>query len=91
MGVQFCVLTNDGFPIICVTAQPKQKGGTIPQAIHTTYSNSELGLYFREKLGLPSGSFVNLEDLDRYGNRFVTFIKLNEDEYSMQYLKNQNS
>ena len=81
--VQFCVLTDDGIPLICVRAQDSAK------AIHTTYNNSELGLYFRKKLGLQSGEFVKLDDLDRYGNRHVIFHKLNEDEYYMEFTRGQ--
>jgi NgoFVII restriction endonuclease. len=76
---QFSVLTDDGFPFVCVVAQDNDK------AIETPNNNSELGLYFRRKLGLKSGSFVTLDDLDRFGNRFVKFTKLNEDEYYMEY------
>ncbi len=85
LGVPFSVLTDDGFPFVCVMAQPKTKGKTMPSAIETTNNNSELGIYFRNKLGVPLGQFVTLEDLDRYGNRYVTFTKINDDEYYMQY------
>jgi hypothetical protein len=90
LGVHFSVLTEDNFPFVCVRAQPKQKGGNIGQAIETPSNNSELGEYFRYKLGLQSGVFVKLKDLDRYGNRYVTFTKINEEEYYMQFPPNQN-
>lgn len=78
-GEQFSVLTEDGFPFICVVAQDGDK------AIHTPNNNSELGEYFRNKLGVPLGAPVSLEDLDRYGNRYVTFTKIDEEEYYMEY------
>ncbi len=81
-GEQFSVLTEDGFPFICVVAQQGDK------AIHTPNNNSELGEYFRRKLGVPLGAPVTLEDLDRYGNRYVTFTKIDEEEYYMEYPPN---
>lgn len=86
IGEPFSVLTDDGFPFVCVMAQPKTKGGTIPSAIETTNNNSELGLYFRDKLGVAHGQSVTMEDLDRYGSRYVKFTKMNNDEYYMQYV-----
>jgi NgoFVII restriction endonuclease. len=90
LGVPFSVLTDDNIPFVCVRAQPKTKGGRIGYAIETTSNNSELGEYFRRKLGLQPGVFVELEDLDRYGNRYVTFTKINEEEYYMQFLPSSN-
>lgn len=81
-GEQFSVLTEDGFPFICVVAQQGNK------AIHTPNNNSELGEYFRNKLGVPLGAPVTLQDLDRYGNRYVTFTKIDEEEYYMEYPPN---
>jgi len=90
LGVPFSVLTDDNIPFVCVRAQPKTKGGKIGFAIETPGNNSELGEYFRRKLGLQPDVFVKLEDLDRYGNRYVTFTKINEDEYYMQFPPNEN-
>ena len=78
-GQYFSVLTDDGFPFVCVVAQDKGK------ALHTTHNNSEFGEYFRNKLGIPLGEPVTLDDLDRYGNRYVKFTKINEEEYYMEY------
>lgn len=89
-GEQFSVLTDDGFPFVCVIAQPKIKGGDIGFAIHTTNNNSEFGEYFRRKLGVALGQFVTLDDLDRYGNRYVTFNKIDEEEYYMEFTPDQN-
>jgi len=90
LGVPFSVLTDDNIPFVCVRAQPKTKGGKIGFAIETPSNNSELGEYFRRKLNLQPNVFVKLEDLDRYGNRYVTFTKINEEEYYMQFPPNQN-
>lgn len=84
-GEQFSVLTEDGFPFICAVAQDGNK------AIHTPNNNSELGEYFRNKLGVPLGAPVTLADLDRYGNRYVKFTKIDEEEYYMEYSPHKNN
>lgn len=78
-GEQFSVLTSDGFPFVCVIAQD---GG---KAIHTTNNNSEFGEYFRRRLGLQPEVPITLEDLDKFGNRYVKFTKINEEEYYMEF------
>ena len=78
-GQYFSVLTDDGFPFVCVVAQDKGK------ALHTTNNNSEFGEYFRRRLGVPLGAPITLDDLDRFGNRYVKFTKINEEEYYMEF------
>lgn len=78
-GEQFSVLTEDGFPFIFVVAQDGDK------ALHTPNNNSEIGEYFRNRLGVPLGQPVTLADLDRFGNRYVKFTKIDEEEYYMEY------
>ncbi|MBQ6027093.1 MAG: NgoFVII family restriction endonuclease [Alphaproteobacteria bacterium] len=81
-GQPFAVLTSDGFPFVCVVAQGGDK------AIHTTNNNSEFGEYFRRRLGVPLGAPITLDDLDRFGNRYVKFTKINEEEYYMEFNPN---
>lgn len=81
-GQPFSVLTSDGFPFVCVVAQDGNK------AIHTTNNNSEFGEYFRHRLGIPLGAPITLDDLDRFGNRYVKFTKINEEEYYMEFNPN---
>ena len=78
-GEHFSVLTEEGSPLICVIAQDGDK------AIHTPHNNSIIGIYFRQKLGVPLGQKVTLEDLDRFGNREVTFTKLDSEDYLMEF------
>lgn len=78
-GQYFSVLTDDGFPFVCVVAQENGK------ALHTTNNNSEFGEYFRQKLGVPLGNPVTLADLDKFGSRYVKFTKINEEEYYMEF------
>ena len=79
-GQYFSVLTDDGFPFVCVIAQENGK------ALQTTNNNSELGEYFRQKLGVALGAPVTLADLDKFGNRYVKFTKINEEEYYMEFI-----
>lgn len=69
---------------MCVVAQDEGK------AIETTYNNSEFGEYFRNKLGLELGTKVELEDLDKFGSRYVKFTKIDEEEYYMEYERGIN-
>lgn len=82
---EFSVITSDGFPFIFVRAQPKQKDGAIGFALETPNNNSDIGRYFRSRLGLADGAFVSLDDLDRFGNRYVKFVKIDEEEYYMEF------
>ncbi len=75
----FSVRTDDGYAITCVIAQDYGK------AIHTPNDNSELGIYFRARLGVELGKKIETADLDRYGRRSVTFVKLDEEDYYMDF------
>lgn len=77
----FTVRTDDGKYMICRRAQKSKDG----EAIHTPTSNSLLGEYFRNRLGLANGAYVTKEDLLRYGRTDVTFYKLDNDEYLMDF------
>ena len=79
LGDRFTVSTDDNHSFICVTAQEEGK------AIQTTQDNSLLGKYFRERMGLRSGQYVNRSDLDRYGRTDVTFVKIDDETYFMDF------
>lgn len=74
-GYTFSLITDDGNYFDCVVAQDSRK------AIETTNNNSELGKYIRNRLGLPIGSFVTVEDLERYGRTDYTLEKINEETF----------
>lgn len=78
-GVKFTVITDDGETLIMVKAQD---GG---KALETPHNNSELGIYFRKRLGVPPGAPVTLSDLDNYGRRDVDFYKLDPSTYLMNF------
>ncbi len=77
-SVPFSVLTKDGYPFVCKVAQDTGK------AIESS-KNSELGEYFRSRLGLGYGEKVTLEHLDNFGTRYVKFTKISEEEYYMEF------
>lgn len=77
--IQFTVLTDDGKTIICTRAQQNGK------AIHTPHNNSLLGEYFRNRLGLPSGSLVTEADLAKYGRNDITFYKIDYETYYLDF------
>jgi len=78
-GEHFTVLTDDGKWLICVRAQDDGKAIEIPA------DNSQLGEYFRNRLGLANGVFVTREDLERYGRTDVDFYKTDDGPYLMDF------
>ena len=75
----FTVLTDDDRSLICSRAQQSGK------AIHSPLSNTQIGLYFRNRLGLASGAFIKLGDLLRYGRTSVEFYKIDDETYLMDF------
>jgi hypothetical protein len=75
----FSLITDDGQQLICVMAQGGRK------AIHTSESNSIMGRYFRQRLGVPLGSKVEVQDLINYGRTKVRIYKLDSETYFMDY------
>jgi len=84
----FTVITDDGFTFYCVTAGNKADD-PIPKCIESSHDNSELGIYFRRRLGLQSGAFVTKEDLERYGRTAVKFVNLGDGTYQMDFSSNK--
>ena len=79
IGHTFTLLTDDGVTMDCTR---QQQGG---KAISTTYNNSELGLYFRNRLGVRSGEFVKTEDLINYGRTDFLLKKLDEETFFLDF------
>lgn len=75
----FTVITDDRHQLILRIEQQNYK------AITTPARNSDLGEYFRNRLGLANGAFITRADLDRYGRTNVTFLKLDEETYYMDF------
>ena len=79
VGVYFTVHTDDQHVLLCTRAQENGK------AIHTPQNNSLLGEYFRNRLSLSSGALVTKADLEKYGRTEVTFIKIDDENYFMNF------
>ena len=75
----FTVITDDHHQLTLRVEQQNNK------AITTPVRNSDLGEYFRNRLGLANGAFVTRADLDRYGRTDVRFVKLDEETYYMDF------
>lgn len=75
----FTAITDDRRQLTLRVEQQNNK------AITTPVRNSDLGEYFRNRLGLQNGAFVTRADLDRYGRTDVKFVKLDEETYYMDF------
>jgi len=80
-STHFTVLTDDNRTLICTRAQKNVMGA----AIETPHNNSLLGEYFRHRLGLANGAFITKEDLIHYGRTDVTFYKIDDENYYMDF------
>lgn len=78
-AAHFTVLTDDGKVLICTRAQDQGK------AIETPHGNSQLGEYFRNRLGLANGSKISKKDLLSYGRTDVKFVKIDDETYAMDF------
>ena len=78
-GEHFTIITDDDKSLICARAQDNGK------AIHTPDSNSMMGIYFRNRLGLPDGSMITRQHLDAYGRTNVDFYKIDEETFYMDF------
>lgn len=75
----FTVVTDDRKQL---TLRVEQQGD---KAITTPKSNALLGEYFRNRLGLPNGAFIWKRDLEEYGRTDVTFIRIDDEQYFMDF------
>lgn len=75
----FLVVTDDHHTLQLRVEQQNDK------AITTPTSNAQLGEYFRNRLGLAYGAYVRTEDLDAYGRRDVSFLKIDDEQYYMDF------
>lgn len=75
----FSLITDDGQSFDCVVAQEGRK------AIHSTNDNSEIGRYFRKRLGVPLGNPVTVEDLEKYGRTDYTIEKQDDETFLLDF------
>ena len=55
------------------------------KAITTPSDNAEIGRYFRSRLGLNEGAKITKEHFERYGRSDVTFTKLDDEHFLMDF------
>ena len=55
------------------------------KAITTPASNALLGEYFRNRLGLGNGAYIEKRHLQAYGRMDVTFYKIDDEQYYMDF------
>lgn len=79
IGHHFTVRTDDKKILVFTRAQQNGK------ALHTPSNNSLMGEYFRNRIGVANGEFVNKNDLKNYGRTTVDFYKIDEDQYQMDF------
>lgn len=78
-NVHFQIITDDGEAFICSVAQDGDK------ALETPSDNSILGKYFRKRLDLPSGAFIEKEHLRDFGSNLVRIYKESDDCYRLSF------
>ena len=75
----FTVTTDDEKQLILRVEQQGNK------AITTPSNNSLLGEYFRNRLGLANGAYVTADDFKKYGRSDVTFYKIDDEQFFMDF------
>lgn len=75
----FLVVTDDHHTLQLRVEQQNDK------AITTPASNALLGEYFRNRLGLSNGAYIYARDLLAYGRTDVTFYKIDDEQYYMDF------
>jgi hypothetical protein len=59
--------------------------GEYGKEIATPQDNAELGRYFRKRLGLPDGAYIDVATMKKYGRLDVVFYKTDEETYVMDF------
>ena len=78
--IRFSVLTDDNEVFSCIRAS-----GGYGKEIETPQDNTELGRWFRKRLGIGSGKMITSKIMKRYGREDVTFYKISEDQFFMDF------
>ncbi len=78
-GFTFTLLTDDKQTLDCTVQQEGRK------AISTTNDNSEMGVYFRKRLGIPLKKMVYKKDLENYGRTDFLLKKINNETFFLDF------
>lgn len=79
----FNVVTDDGHNLLLRVEQQNDK------AITTPMSNAQLGEYFRGRLGVANGAFITKSNLEAYGRTDVTFYRIDDEQFYMDFSTHQ--
>lgn len=86
-GTYFLVNTDDAETFVMNRAQ-KTDAGT---AIQTPENNSIIGLYLRKRLGIAEGKEITKTAILNYGRIDISFKKVDDRHYYLDYSKNWKS
>lgn len=86
-GTYFLVNTDDKETFMMNRAQKTDTG----TAIQTPENNSIIGLYLRKRLGVADGKEITKADILNYGRIEISFKKVDDRHYSLDYSKNWKS
>lgn len=75
----FKVIAQDFSPFLMRVAQEGNKG------LHSAENNSLLGQFIRKRLGVPRGTFITKEMLEKYGKTYVEFRKYADDIFLLYF------
>lgn len=78
VGLPFTLMSDDGWVFECKRAQQNGK------AIHSQ-NNSDLGRYFRHRLGLAEGALVTLRSLIEYGRTTIDVYRLDPTNFVFDF------
>lgn len=86
-GIYFLVNTDDSETFVMNRAQKTDTG----TAIQTPENNSIIGLYLRKRLGMSEGVEITKADILNYGRIEITFNKVDDRHYRLDYSKDWKS
>jgi hypothetical protein len=78
-GKTFTLITDDEKSFDMTVQQDSRK------AISSTSNNSEIGVYFRKRIGVPLDMVVTRRDLEQYGRTDFQIEKLNEETFILDF------
>lgn len=80
------VVWDDGTKMICsVEGTQNINETTYPKQLTSAYDKSVIGVYFRRRMGIPSGQRIVMRDLDTYGRRDIEIISLGNNTYTIDF------
>lgn len=81
----FTVHCDDGEILVLRGSSGEAKKHPSGKDLSSVPSNARLGRYLRLRMGLESGQFVSMEDLERYGRKEFTLQRLSDGDYYLDF------